>query len=160
MTPYSTDHDLVDQRPDILDLGQGDWTHMHEKAKVHIDRDIKIKWYRKAANDMSGNFFRDFVLRINPFFRIDLYNPDLLLTPEQLKDLSTYKTLQLIYQSREKETQNDPFAVQTEIWRKRYNDELIAVIASGIDYDWNQDGNISRTEKNVRVSKTNTLVRM
>lgn len=154
---YSSDHDIKDLRPDILNLGQGDWSHLHDEAKILIDRDLKVQWYREAATTS----FDDLDIVGFRHFRLDLFDPDLFLeAATQFVRLSSYKTLELIYQSREKDMVNDPFADQKKRWQERYKEELKNLIVSGISYDWNKDGNISVTEKAVRILSRYRLKRI
>lgn len=160
---YSTDHDINDIRPGILELGQQDFTHLHQEAKRLIDRDLKIKWYRNARKTLfhlqrpllvgtfgSGTFHQE----------LDDFDPELFLNATlQFKLLGSYKALGLIYQTLEKAITDDPYRAQRLIFDKQYEAELTTVIQSGIDYDWDKDASIEPHEKGRRIFSGERMVR-
>ena len=134
---YSEDSDLIEIRPDILDLGVSGWDAKHNEAQLIIDRAIDRKWYRSIALDNNVDY-RDVP-----------YDGDTLSDGGvQLLRLSCYKTLELIYLFVQKNTEKgDGFERQRKIFKDLYTEEFNDVINSGIDYDWDRSGEVSIDEK-------------
>ena len=138
MANYSTDDDLLEVRQDILSLGVSDWSTQHAEAKLLIDRDIEINWYRDAA--LQRGISPDEA----PF------DADLILIPNQLKRLSVYKVLELAYLYLEHQYESDPLMSKTNRFKQLYNDEFKAVTTKGLSYDWDASGEIGADESNQR----------
>lgn len=137
MAAYSEDLDLISIRPDILNLGVEEWSEKHDAAKIIIDRAIDRKWYRSIALDNNVDY------RDVPFDSDYLGN-----SGEQLKTLSCYKTLELIYLNLQKNTpEDDGFERQRKLFKGLYEDEFSDVVDSGLDYDWNRSGDIVLDEQ-------------
>ncbi len=135
MANYSTDLDLVDIRPNILQLGISDWTTKHTEAKRQIDRLVESRWYQSEAAEYG----------VNP--ESVPYDSD-LLSATQVKRLSCFKTLELIYESLMKDTpEEDGFSRQMKHFHERFNDELQTLLSLGIEYDWDDDGTIEESER-------------
>lgn len=141
---YSTDSDLVAIRPNILELGQAAWDtdpDMHAKAAEKINRTLVRRWYKSAASEHSLDW-RD------TEFDASLVEDGVLL------DLSSYKTLELIYLYLMKDSpEPDGFEREMHLFRKLYNQELEEILASGIGYDWDGSGEVLDTEKYMRVPR-------
>lgn len=144
---YCTNSDLVEIRPDILSLGVSDWSTQIVEAGKMIDRALDVQWYRRNAED----YYIDW--RSNPFDRDSLSNIE-----EQLLRTGCYKTLELIYLYLMKHRVDDAFAKERDLFAKLYKDEIAEVMASGIDYDWDTEGDedadetfITRTRRLKRV---------
>jgi len=137
---YSTDADLLKIRSTIMDLGVDDWSDFHTLAATAIDNDIEVKWYRKAS------VIEGYDWRFTPYD-----NSLLLNSATQLLDLSCYKTLFLIYRYLAQDTtiDQDAYGQQRAYWSGQYNWELERVIEKGLDYDWNESGEINAWEKSI-----------
>lgn len=138
MANYCDNDDLVEVRPDILQLGVDDWTTQIAKATAKIDRDLQTRWYNDNCREYSLDY------RETPF------DSDLLLNKaDQLTDLGVYKSLQLIYLYLAKNApkDKDAFMSQSMVFRDMYKEELADVLAQGLDYDWDNSGDIGYTEK-------------
>lgn len=134
---YSEDSDLIDIRPDILDLGVPDWTTKHDQAQAFIDRAIDKKWYRSVALDNNIDY------RDVPYDGANLADEGI-----QLKTLSCYKTLEFIYLYLQKNTEKgDGFGRQRIIFKDLYNEEFDDVVNTGLDYDWDRSGTIVLAEQ-------------
>jgi len=143
---YSTDADLVKIRSNILLLGETSWEEKHKEAFSIINRVIIGRWYQKAAAEYSIDW------------RQTEFSPDLVETGT-LTMLSSYKTLELIYLLLMKDSpQEDAFERQHHLFRRLYREEMNEVLAIGISYDWDGDGEIVAEEHYQRVSRT--LVRI
>jgi len=137
MDVYSTDDDLVAIRSNILLLGVDDWEQKHIDAKIYIDKIIESQWYRTTALDNGIDYLET------------VFNADLLSdSGSQLKLLSCYKTLELIYVDLMKDTQEeDGFERHSKFFGKLFDKELKNVLSIGLDYDWNLSGSISSDER-------------
>lgn len=134
---YSEDSDLIEIRPDILDLGVSGWDAKHNEAQLIIDRAIDRKWYRSIALDNNVDY------RDVPYDGDNLSDGGV-----QLLRLSCYKTLELIYLFVQKNTEKgDGFERQRKIFKDLYTEEFNDVINSGIDYDWDRSGEVSIDEQ-------------
>jgi len=140
MANYSIDTDLQKIRSTIMNLGVDDWSDFHTSAKTAIDNDLEVKWYRKASVQSGYDW------RFTP------YDATLLLnSATQLLDLSCYKTLFLIYRYLAQDTtiEQDAYGQQRAYWSKQYDRELERVVERGLDYDWNESGEINSWEKSI-----------
>jgi len=144
---YADDDDLLLIRPDILSMGTPNWDDQHEEAAAIIDRALDLSWYRAAATERlygqtyaNASVLRGFEWKAYPF------NPLLLLNAAgQLKRLSCYKALELAYGCLAKGTE-DSFEKLRDYYAGQYAAELQAVLAAGLDYDWDASGAIDATE--------------
>lgn len=135
MANYSDDSDLVQIAPGILSYNVDDWTFMHDRAKVVIDRVLEQRWYRPEATH-RGVLYED-----TPF------DAD-LLDAAQLVWLSCYKTLELIYQYLMKPSpEEDFFERQSKYFSKKFDDEMQTLLTLGITYDWDSDEETSEAER-------------
>ncbi len=124
---YSSDADLQDYQPDILDLGIDIFIDEHELAKKDIDREIKIKWFDKAH---AGKVF----------------DADKLVEA-QLKTLSVYLVLwKYALPKLTNWVDNDRFITMIDFYKSRYGEELADILSSGVEYDEDDDGTVSRIE--------------
>jgi hypothetical protein len=139
---YSTDEDLTDMRPKIMEYGVENWSNQRTEAEEIIHRALDIGWYRPEAQHLGVNW-RDY-----PF------DADLLLNGStQLKRLSCLKTLELAYLYLMKDSpKEDAFERQRKLFKDEYTIELRNVLAEGVDYDWDDSGVLNYTE-NQRVTR-------
>lgn len=135
VTVYSQDADLVKLRPNIMDMGVDDWTFKHEEAFAFINRTLVHRWFKTAAADLGYDY------------RETTFSPDNVVVSE-LTQLSCYKTLELVYIYLMNDApEADGFDRQRKIFRDLYNEELKNILAIGLSYDWDADGNIASSEK-------------
>lgn len=136
--PYSTDADLLKIRPKILSYNVAAWTDQRTEAETKIDKVIETQWYRPEANHLGVNW------REYPFDQALMLEAD-----EQLKTLSCYKCFELIYLYLMKDSpEEDAFERQHKLFKRLYADELRSVLATGINYDWDESGVLASVEKN------------
>lgn len=143
--PYSNDEDLLERRSNITNLGIAEWQLIHYKSRDIINRDIEAGWYRQAC-EATGKRNYNIPLsyidyRTTPFVPARMLNWII-----QLKDLSVFKTLELVYEYLSKDVEEDVFMKLSDRYKKKYNDELKRVIKAGIDYDWDADSIIDTEE--------------
>ena len=139
---YSTNDDLLKVQPNILNLGVADWTDQHNESELIVNRDIKTGWFEAAAN--AKGVTADF-------------DPDLIEPIEQLTRLAVYKTLELVYLALFQDQLDDPFRQKMALFADKYKTEFNALIADGILYDWDEDGD--GDESGINIENTRRLVR-
>ena len=125
---YSSDADLLKLIPDILDFGIETFVAEHPKAKLDIERELRIKWWpRKGiAGEMDNS-----KLTSSQFTMTSAY---LVLYRYVLPQLTNW-------------TDGDRFGNMIDFYKARYGEELEAVLADGVEYDEDGDGNIKLDEK-------------
>ena len=135
-TKYCEDADLINIRPNILELGVASWDTQSIDAFDIINRTLIAKWYKNVALE------HDIVdWRTTPF------DPE-KVDPEQIKRMACYKTLELAYMHLMKDSSTaDGFERETDFFRDRYNEELTIILGLGVNYDWDADDTISDDEK-------------
>lgn len=135
-TQYSSDADLVEVRPNILQLGVASWDTQAEEAFRLINRTLIAKWYKDVALEREIDDWRT-----------TTFDPE-KVDADQVKKLSVYKTLELSYMYLMKDSPNpDGFERQADFFRDRYNEELNIILALGVNYDWDEDDTIQDDEK-------------
>lgn len=135
-TKYCEDADLINIRPNILELGVASWDTQSIDAFDIINRTLIAKWYKNVALE------HDIIdWRTTPF------DPD-RVDEEQVKRMACYKTLELAYMHLMKDSSTaDGFERETDFFRDRYNEELTIILGLGVNYDWDADDTISDDEK-------------
>jgi hypothetical protein len=136
-TFYSTDEDIEKIRPNILELGVSDWLTQHEESFAIVNRTLIGKWYINVAIEYGLDY------------REVEFDPN-LVDIDQVRRLASYKALELIYLYLMKDSpEADGFEREMSLFRNRYNDELLDLLAIGINYDWDEDGIVDASEKYV-----------
>lgn len=125
---YSTDTDLQDLIPDILDFGIDAFTNEHTSAANDIDRELRSKWFYKLG--ISGEMDSS-LLTASQFKRASSY---LVLWKYALPQLTNW-------------VDNDRFLNMIDFYKQRYFDEMASIFADGVEYDRDDDGSISLEEK-------------
>lgn len=132
---YHTQQDLVDIRSDILSYGRSDFNHQMQEAEDIVDRAIESNWYRGNAE----NFGLD--------WRSTRFDRTKLTDPKQLKRVSCYKSLQLVYMVLAKESpEPDGFERNSKNFQRLYAEEMNEVLNYGLNYDWNADDELGTEE--------------
>jgi len=130
--------DIIAVRPNAASLGVADLTPFITKGDADIVRDIEVRWYRPLA---AGNYNIDW--QANPL------NAD-NLDADQLTELSVYRALYHLYLFLMNDAPDpDAFERQHKLFAKRYDEEMAAVLAYGVNYDWDADDAIDATERTV-----------
>jgi hypothetical protein len=126
---FSTDADLVDLVPDILQLGITAFTDEHPKAQADIERELRIKWWpRKGiAGEMDDSKLTD-----SQFTRCASY---LVLWRYALPQLTNW-------------VDGDRFTSMIDFYKSRYGEELQDILSDGVEYDADGDSVIQDDEKN------------
>jgi hypothetical protein len=125
---YSSDADLLKLIPDILDLGIESFVLEHPKAQADIQRELRIKWWprKNIAGEMDNS-----KLTATQFTMASAY---LVLWRYALPQLTNW-------------TEGDRFGNMIDFYKARYGEEIESVLADGVEYDADGDGNVKEDEK-------------
>tara|TARA_R110000823_G_scaffold19307_3_gene59603 strand:+ start:232 stop:690 length:459 start_codon:yes stop_codon:yes gene_type:complete len=133
--PFSTDSDLADLVPDILELGIVSFADKHANAQADIERELRIKWWPKKRLSFSDSHTYSEMdaskLVDSQFTRVSAY---LVLWRYSLTQLTNW-------------VQDDRFVQMIEFYKARYNEELEAILDDGVEYDVDGSGTITDYEK-------------
>tara|TARA_R110000787_G_scaffold86838_1_gene185066 strand:- start:179 stop:589 length:411 start_codon:yes stop_codon:yes gene_type:complete len=125
---YSSDADLLELIPDILDLGIDSFFLEHPKAELDIQRELRIKWWPRKG--ISGEM------------------DNAKLTATQFTTVSTYLVMwRYALPMLTNWVDGDRFGNMIEFYRARYGEELEAILSDGVDYDADGDGTVANSEK-------------
>ena len=130
---FSTDSDLTAIIPDILSLGISSFSDEHAKAEADIKREIRNRWWNRTG--YSGEL-DDTLLTDTQWTRANAY---LVIWKYAMPQLTNW-------------VEGDRFREMQAFYRDLYNQELEAVFADGVEYDYNEDGSISEDEKDIRIT--------
>ena len=125
---FSTDTDLTALVPDILQLGIASFADEHAKAESDIKRELRNRWWPRTG--FNGEL-DDTLLTESQFTRCNAY---LVLWKYALPQLTNW-------------TDGDRFMQMMDFYKARYNEELNEIISDGIEYDKDDDGTVTNTEK-------------
>lgn len=130
---FSNDSDLTDIQPDILDLGIASFYTEHANAEADIKREIRSRWWAKTgyAGEMDDTLLTD-----SQWTKASAY---LVLWKYALPQLTNW-------------VDGDRFQQMISFYRDMYNQEIEAVFDDGVEYDYNEDGTIQDTEKDIRIT--------
>lgn len=136
MAEYCSDDDLIEVRPDVLDLGVSSFDDQIEEAGLLIDRVLESRWYRPIQKNQGVDW------------RTTQFNRDSLLSmTSQLKRLGVFKTLELAFTILMKHRKEDAFDDERKLFKEKYLEELEEVLLFGIDYDWDDDDELQDAER-------------
>jgi hypothetical protein len=127
---FSTDSDLVELIPDILDLGIANFIEYHAKAEADIKREIRRKWWPKTGNKGEMD---DSLLTDAQWTRASSY---LVLWKYALPQLTNW-------------VDGDRFQNMIDFYKARHAEEMDAVFQDGVEYDYDDDGSISDKERDI-----------
>jgi hypothetical protein len=125
---FSTDTDLQDLVPDILQLGIDSFTAEHTKAQNDILRDLRIEWWDKKglSGELNSAYLTD-----SQFTRCASY---LVLWKYALPQLTNW-------------VDGDRFQSMITFYKSRYGEELESILRDGIEYDADNDSVVTEDEK-------------
>lgn len=137
--PYATNAQLQDVQPSIVNHGITDFTDQLNEAEADVKRYIEIEWFNKsfrqgfnAIGRAIGSEFDSTLLTDSQWTRATIYRA---LYAHILPLLSPFAV------------GGDTFREMIDYYRNRYYEEVNAEIAKGVEYDSNNDGSVSRSEK-------------
>lgn len=125
---YSTDADLVELQPDILELGITQFTEEHNKAQADIRRELLGKWWVKKnlGKEIDYNLLTD--------SQFTLASAYLVLWKYALPQLTNWSA-------------DDRFIEMIAFYKARYQEEMADIMLAGVEYDANDDGELKGDEK-------------
>lgn len=125
---FSTDSDLLDLIPDILDFGVESFLSEQVLAQSDIERELRNKWWNKRG--LQGEMDSS------------------LLTESQFRLASAYLTLwKYALPQLTNWVDGDRFQSMIEFYKSRYSEEMAAIFEDGVDYDADDDGTVTEDEK-------------
>ena len=130
---FSTDSDLTAIIPDILQLGISSFSGEHAKAEADIKREIRRRWWPRTG--YSGEM-DDTLLTDSQWTRANAY---LVLWKYALPQLTNW-------------VDGDRYREMLNFYRDMYAQELEAVFGDGVEYDYNDDGTIETSEKDIVIT--------
>ncbi len=125
---FSTDDDLEAIVPDIFDLGILAFTAEHAKAQADIEREIRNRWWHRKG--IQGEMVASYLTEAQ-WTRASAY---LVLWKYALPQLTNW-------------VDDDRFLQMIDFYKARYGEELDAVFQDGVEYDADNDGNVTDKEK-------------
>ena len=127
---FSQDSDLVALVPDILGFGITSFATEHAKAETDLTRTIRNEWWYKKQipGEMNASYLTD-----SQWTRCNAY---LVLWKFALPQLTNW-------------VQDDRFLNMINFYQQRYQEELVAVFADGVEYDDDASGTIEDDEKGI-----------
>lgn len=139
MTAYATNEDLMDLvGTTIFDHGVEDFTDELTKAEADVKRYIEVHWFketyaikRKLVGSTAGAVFDASLLTEAQWKHSTIY---LAMYKYILPRLSPFRG-------------DDSFSNQISFYKERYFEEIKEEMAKGVEYDSNNDGNITESEK-------------
>jgi len=125
---FSTDADLLNLVPDILELGIESFNREHAKAQADIERELRVKWWDKKglSGELNNTYLTD-----TQFSRCSAY---LVLWKYALPQLTNW-------------VDGDRFQSMIDFYKSRYGEELDMILRDGVEYDANNDSVIVQEEK-------------
>lgn len=125
---FSTDWNLQELIPDILDFGIDNFIDEHALAQAEIEREIRNRWWKRAgiAGEMDSSLLTE-----SQWTRAAAY---LVLWKYALPKLTNW-------------VDNDRFLEMINFYKARYGEEVEAVFADGVEYDEDEDGTVTDDER-------------
>ena len=129
---FSTDSDLTAIIPDILSLGISDFSAEHAKAEADIKREIRHRFWPRTN---YGGEMDETLLTDSQWTRANAY---LVIWKYAMPQLTNW-------------VEGDRFREMQSFYRDLYNQELEAVFSDGVEYDYNEDGTVEESERNITI---------
>jgi len=131
----STDANLIEYLPEILNYGIDEFTAEHPKARDDILRRLRKEWWNNKEN--SGSEMTLSLLDETQFTKCASY---LVLSEYALPQLTKWN----------EEGSHDRFQVMMKHYTHKYEEEFNSILYDGVKYDDNADGTISASEERPR----------
>ena len=136
---FATITNITEYEPDILNYGIPNFDDAIAKAEQDIKRYLRVNWW---PSQQIGRFDITIV-------GFDAEMDETLLTDSQFTRAAVYCALgYYIYPRLSKfEPTLDVFQMKYDYYKKMYAEEIDMVIRDGIEYDIDDDGNVTAAEK-------------
>ena len=136
MANFATNTDVADYVPDVFDYEVVDFTSELTRATEMVNKKLKGGWWRGNPNEFDSS----------------------LLNPAQWKETTVYGALAyFILPKLSSFRPDDTFLEMSLFYRDRFEDTYKREVASGVDYDDNEDGSYDDAER--VYTRLNRLVR-
>ncbi len=136
MANYANNTDVADYVPDVFDYEVVDFTSELTRATDMVNKRLKGGWWRGNPNEFDSS----------------------LLNPAQWKETTVYGALAyFILPKLSSFRPDDTFLEMSLFYRDRFEDTYKREVASGVDYDDNEDGSYDDAER--VYTRLNRLVR-
>lgn len=137
---FATNDDLLDYQADIFEHGVDSWTTELASAEYDVLRRIETEWWNVERNNSRnrgliytvGGTFDATRLIDTQWTRATVFRA---LSAYILPKLSTWRP------------EGDSFRELISFYQTRYSEEFSAELAKGVQYDSDDDGSISDSEK-------------
>lgn len=135
----STDEDILEYMPDLFDYGIQDFSDYHEKTRQDIFRQLRVEWWPKQRLERFD------IKVLNNNTEMD----EELLTESQFTRAAVFHVLSyyILPILSKFEADGDRFREMMTYYRKRFEEEFNLVLRDGVEYDLDDDGNITDSEK-------------
>ena len=139
----STDDNLIEYQPDILEYGIDDFDSYHTKAREDILRRLRTEWWVRGKN------FKVDTGSVRTTYSLEM--DDTKLDDTQFTRCACYRVLseyalpQLTKWNASGD--EDKFQVMMMHYRKKYEEEFNSILQDGVEYDFNNDDTVSQSEK-------------
>ena len=125
---FSTDYNLQEIIPDILEFGIDNFIDEHATAQAELEREIRNRWWHRSGK--AGELNTSLLTELH-WTKSNAY---LVLWKYALPKLTNW-------------VDNDRFLQMIDFYRNRYGEEMEAVFADGVEYDDDEDGTVQDDEK-------------
>ena len=126
MANYATNTDVADYVPDVFDYEVVDFTSELTRATDMVNKRLKGDWFRSAPNDFDAS----------------------LLNAAQWKETTVYAALAyFILPKLSSFRPDDTFLEMSMFYRDRFEDTYKREVASGVDYDDNENDSYEDAER-------------
>jgi len=136
---YATNNDILKYVPTIFDHGVEDFSEELSLAEGDVKRYIEIEWYNRTF----GTAYDQFGKRVGQAFDASK------LTDAQWNRATVYRALShyILPQLATWRPEGDVFTEQLKHYRNRYEEEISAELAKGVEYDLDGDGTVDLSEE-------------
>ena len=135
---YATNNDILKYIPTIFDHSVDDFTEELALAEGDVKRYIEINWYNKTL----GTAYDQFGKRVGQPFDADKLTASQWVRATVYRALSNYILPQLATWN----PNGDVFTEQLKHYKNRYEEEISAELAKGVEYDRSGDDVIQQDE--------------
>ena len=137
MSNYATDTDVLEYEPQLKEYGIIDFSDDLTKSTADVQRMLRIHWWPRVSR--SYNTLR------STSSEMDVTK----LTAAQFKRATAFHVIG--YYIAPKLTQfsaePDRFTLMIDFYKQKFQEEFDLVLGDGVEYDFNEDGSITDSEK-------------
>ena len=136
---YATNSDLTQYVPSIVNHGITDFTTQLTEAESDVNRYLEVNWYNKTFTQGFDQIGRAVGAEFDAT----------LLTDTQWTRATVFRALyaHILPLLSPFQVSGDTFQTMIDYYRNRFHEEIDMEIAQGVEYDLDNDGTVTRTEK-------------